>query len=211
MKLRNVNFRTSNPENLEELGLTLHLRTDLRQLKHHFYLLSGNTIHSAFDASECNLREGEAFWIDVNSGAEYVAMCAVRKIHTSSIKGEIETGRLYHDLKLNRISKYAGLMNSALPALAGNLGYIGALFVKHEFRSQNIGCKLMRFTQRIAHKALGIDFVFATCWADIYINGLPNKCFGYKHIVPCLAPGATLRGLQEFYLMWNAADEIPNA
>ena len=168
-------------------------------------------ITPALDPSRVTLAPPWSFGLFLSDHGHLVAYTAARSLITDGFPKEIATMRFWCEKAPETYGELdCMVVPRDLPRIAGKVAHEGALWVDPNYRRRGIAARLSRFVRAAAARRWMLDWITGIARPEVAGPGIPQKSYGYDHMVP-LVDGYIPLGNNErdvLYLCYMSISEL---
>jgi hypothetical protein len=163
-------------------------------------------VNPTFDPRMCQLSPENSFWLDVRVGSQTVATSAARLFVTDDYLSLKKTMKLWYD---NPGTELAVSAPRDLPKISGRVGHEGGLWVHPTHRKRGLSAMLPHLNRALCLREWNIAWQTGATNRGITASGLPERAYGFPHVVPCFEGFFPVVQRQErLYITYMNRDEL---
>lgn len=169
----------------------------------------GAFVNPAFDPRCSRLTPDDSFWLDVRAGSQTIATCATRLFATDDVFDLLRSMRLWLAEPPARYGRLRVTPPPGSPAIAGNVGHEGGLWVHPQHRKRGLSVILPHLARALSVREWQLDWQTGIARRDIGECGLASRAYGMPHVERCFDGDFPLTGTRErFYIVYMSRAEL---
>lgn len=192
---------------LEEQRFTLTIDTDMSAWADFLSEAPANPlVNPTFDPRFSRLSPDNSFWLDIRFGSQTVATSTARLFVTDDYLSLKRSMKLWYDKPTEEL---AIAEDVDMPVLDGRIGHEGGLWVHPDHRKRGLSVILPHLNRALCFREWSIDWQTGATSHGIAKSRLPERAYGFPHVVPCFEGYfPVLRRLERLYITYMSRGEL---